>query len=239
MKKIPFLLTTFIITLVLISFSCSQQNQEPASRSNILKFSEDNFVEIINKIKEDPTMTREQLTLFTNGIARMGTQTDSLVGKTVGEIIQLQKDYLRRSALTSMLSTSMNIHHGFGLLGWEPVEQEGKQFDVFKYAIQNKSDKNLEVVEGLLKFYTNNNQLIRIYPIRVEQSIGVDSTQQFESTFRYDSTNKSANMLRRLMTSETGRAIPIWQPTLIKLGDGSSISLGEDEEKEESPEAKE
>ncbi len=227
MRKLSFLFASVLITFVLISSSCSQQHNEP-SKSASLKFTKDNFVEVVNKIKNDPTISRDDLTLLTNGIARIGTDLDSLDGKTVGSIIEMQKEYLRKSALTQMLNTSMNINHGFGLVGWEPVTQDGKQFDIFKYAIQNKSNKTLQIIEGLLKFYTNNNQLIRIYPIKVDKSISIDSTQQFESTFAYDSTNRSALMLRKLMTGKSGNAIPVWQPTYIEFEDGSVISIEDD-----------
>jgi len=227
MRKISFILVSVLITFVLISSSCSQQHNEP-SRSATLKFDVNNFSEVINKVKHDPTISQEDLSLFSNGIARIGTDIDSLNGKTVGNIIELQKEFIRKSALTQMLNTSMNINHGFGLIGWEPSSEGQKQFDKFKYAIQNKSNKSIKIVEGLLKFYTNNNQLIRIYPIKVEQNLGVDSTQQFESIFAYDSTNRSAVMLRRLMTNKSGNAVPVWQPTFIEFGDGSIITLGDD-----------
>jgi hypothetical protein len=229
MKKVSFLLLSFLIAFVLVSSSCSQQ-QDKTARTASLKFTKDNFVEVINQVKHDPTITQEDLNLFSNGIARIGANLDSLDGKSVGAIIQLQKEHLRKSALTQMLNTSMNMNHGFGLVGWEPVTEGEKQFDVFKYAIQNKSNKNIKIVEGLLKFYTNNNQLIRIYPIKVDQNIGVDSTQQFESIFAYDSTNRSAQLLRRLMTGKSGNAVPVWQPTFIQFGDGSIITLGDDPE---------
>jgi len=229
MRKMTFFLASFFISFVLISSSCSQQ-QDEEPRSASLKFDKNNFTEIINQVKHDPTISQEYLTLFSNGIARIGARIDSLEGKTVGNIIELQKEFLRKSAMTQMLNTSMNINHGFGLIGWEPTTDADKKFDKFKYAIQNKSNKNIQIIEGLLKFYTTNNQLIRIFPIKIDQNIGVDSTQQFESIFAYDSTNRSALLLRRLMTNKSGNALPVWQPTFIQFGDGSIITLGEDKE---------
>jgi hypothetical protein len=237
MRRMSFFLASLFISFVLISSSCSQQHDE-APRSASLKFDKENFSEVINQVKHDPTISQEDLTLFSNGIARIGAEIDSLEGKTVGSIIELQKEFVRKSAMTQMLNTSMNINHGFGLIGWEPTIDGDKKFDKFKYAIQNKSNKNIKIVEGLLKFYTTNNQLIRIFPIKIDQLIGVDSTQQFESIFAYDSTNRSALMLRRLMTNKSGNALPVWQPTFIQFGDESIITLGDDNEPAKEEKAK-
>jgi hypothetical protein len=237
MRKVSFILASLLICFVLISNSCSQQHNE-APRSATLKFDKGNFSEIINQVKHDPTISQEDLTFFSNGLLRIGSEVDSLEGKTVGNIIELQKEFARKSAMTQMLNTSMNINHGFGLIGWEPSVDGEKKFDKFKYAIQNKSNKNIQIIEGLLKFYTNNNQLIRIFPIKIDQKIGVDSTQQFESIFAYDSTNRSAVMLRRLMTNKTGNALPVWQPTYLQFEDGSIITLGDDKEPAKEEKAK-
>ena len=127
----------------------------------------------------------------------------------------------------------MNMNHAFGLMGWEPVINEGNEFDVFKYALQNKSKKDIKLIEGYLKFFTSNNNLIRVFPIKVSKTILVDSTQQFQSTFKYDSTNNSAKILRNLMRAKSGNAIPIWQPVTIVFSDDSSISVAEEKKEEE------
>jgi hypothetical protein len=50
--------------------------------------------EIAEKVKAEPALTKEEVELFANGLVRLGINKDSVIGKTVLDIIKSQKNSL-------------------------------------------------------------------------------------------------------------------------------------------------
>ena len=227
-----------IVGISIFTFSACDNKKESAIRNEVI--SDNNITEIITKIKNDKDITKEEIDLITAAFTRYVNTPDSLKGKKIGDLIDQQSERRRKTSLNSLVTTSIGLFHQFGFIGWEPSAKDLDTFNVFKFVIHNKSKKDIKEVQGLLKFVTSGNQLIRAFPVIVNQEIKAEKNQPFQSVYKLDKNSKSDVLLHQLLKNKTPNVIPMWQATKIVFADGSEIVVpgfdkkkGEQGEKEE------
>ncbi len=208
-------------TLLLIS-SCTKVDNSPI-KSEI--FNTTNIPDIIDKMKIDKALKNEDIEMFSASLARNSMTLDSLNGKTIGQIIDAQRDFLRESSVSGLVTTAVQVSHGFKYLGWQSKDEGDKKFNVFGFAIQNKSKQDIKHVVGLLKFVDETNQMIRGFRINVTQEIKANTLSQFNSTFPFDEKNQNDIKLRDMLDKKVPNLYAGWQPTLIEYSNGKKLSL--------------
>lgn len=96
--KIKFFLTALLCTIILVS--CGQNGRNSAVMNE--KITATNLDDIAKKIIADKSMDSKDLELFLNGIARLGNVKDSLVGKTVKDVIVWQEDFIKKNEYATL-----------------------------------------------------------------------------------------------------------------------------------------
>jgi len=220
MKNIVKILAV-VVFCASISFIGGCQKEEAKVKQEVINVA--NLPELLDKIKADEAFKKEDIDLFVQGLGRFAATLDSVNGKTVGQIINLEKDFLRKSSLLGLTTTAMNIVQGFGYVGWQPLEQADKKYFQFGFAIQNKTKEDFKNVEGLLKFVTANNQLIKAFRIKIEQGVPAGKVQQYNSTFIMDQSNKNDILLNDVLVAKNPNVYTVWEPTLIEFAGGKKI----------------
>lgn len=211
-----------IIILFLFILSNSLYSQESSSPLLDQKISTTNLFEISQEIIKDNKISNEDIELFAKGIARLGVMNDSLNGKTVGEVIASQKNYLQRVYSKEMFGNAarvqMIMHHQFQYIAVQPQDEGDQKIDLVIFDVANISDKEITNLEGILKLYDKNNNLIKMYHIDSEVSIPVDKTERIGQPFFHDKENPKDEYIRSEASFRS-----IWQPIEISFSDGSSI----------------
>jgi hypothetical protein len=191
------------------------------------KIDKQNPIELAQKMKEDEKVSREEMDLFTNAMARMSNTPDSLVGKTIGEIIDMQSKALRNASAQTLINTAkrteMFLNHSFKYHGFKPAEEKGTPLNVLIFEIVNNSDKEISHIEGALSFYNKNNQLVKRFNLStLDGKIPAGKSQKFQNPFKHDPENQR-DVIFRNQKNLRG----VWQPMEIKFADGESVSFKE------------
>lgn len=222
MKSILGLIILGIFISFLTMTSCSKVDNSPI-KSEI--FNTTNIPDLIDRMKNDITLKNEDIEMFSASLARNSMTLDSLNNKTIGQIIDSQREFLRESSVSGLVTTAVQVSHGFKYLGWNAKDEGDKKFNVFGFAIQNKSKQDIKRVVGLLKFVDETNQMIRGFRINVTQEIKANTVSQFNSTFPYDAGNQNDIKLREMLDKKVPNLYAGWQPILIEYSNGKKLSL--------------
>lgn len=212
----------FAMLFVFVGIIISGCTKQEFTNTNIMseKITLHNLPEIAKKIKAEPALTKEEIELFTNGLVRLGTVKDSVVGKTVLDIIKSQKEFVLQQSKAFCENTAsrvdLAINHKFTYIGYQPLEQNGQQINAIIFEITNLSDKEIRFVRGQLNFYTPDNQLLKVFNLIADRPIKPGELQRFVNPFNHDKNNQRDEIFRN---SKNLRAI--WAPTSIEFVDGS------------------
>lgn len=220
-----------LISLAILS-SCQQNEKNPAVYKEII--TKENLVELSEKLDKTSELDALDLQYFSAAISRLGV-IDSLAGKSVGEVIKLQKEFARNQAATALISTAPRIelilNHSFKYVGVAPKDDAGTPLNVIVYEVTNKSDKDMVDLQGGLQFVTpQGNKLVKVYPIKSQIAIEKNGAIKPGETRRlllpFDHSNSSVrdSLVRNLNTLKH-----LWQPVEITFADGTKISVKKDE----------
>lgn len=211
-----------ILLLAVVGVILSACTKQEFTNANVMseKITLHNLPEIAEKVKAEPALTKEEVELFANGLVRLGVNKDSVIGKTVLDIIKSQKEYVMQQSKSFCEATAkrvdLAINHKFVYIGYQPLEKDGQQLNVIIFEITNVSDKEIRVVKGELDFYTPENALLKAYNLASDRPIKAGETQRFAMPFVHESTNQRDEIFRN---SKNLRAI--WMPLSIEFSDGS------------------
>ena len=226
--------TMLSLVLVLVLASCQPNKKESKNLKEII--TKTNITELFKTLRDDKDFTSEDFELLTNGMTRLVTlSVDSLLGKSVGQVIQIQKDFRREqtaaSAANQATTVELVLNHDFKYIGIKPTEVETKDnsmkdVDFIVYEITNKSEKEIAELQGVLRFMDQNNQLVKVYPILSSkilkgESIKPGETKRIAHPFDHDVNNPRDEKIR----NDHANLRPIWICTKIEFKDGSTISV--------------
>lgn len=153
MKKSALLL----VALICIGFAaCNKSDRSAAIYSE--KYTINNFREIANKIKSSDDMPSEDMNYLTNALKRLSFSPDSVVGKTVKELIEIEMKYVKyitRKAVSDISDISilrLNTKNVF--LGVLPsANKAGEQINNLYFEFDNKYNKPIKSIAGEIVFF--------------------------------------------------------------------------------------
>lgn len=224
MKKlfIPLILITILVV------SCNQKQTSPLYKE---KISKNNLIDLTKKIKNDKMMSHEEVQLFTNGLSRMVTNEDSIESKTIGDVIEYQREYLRENAVNNMVFNVNRVKMMDVLkmkyLGLVPRDTNNQQSNIIVCEVENTTEQDIKNLDGYLNFYNNQNQLVKRYNIKTKEAIE-PGKKRIVIPFIHDPENRLDVMMRT-----NNKLRPIWNPTTVELEDGTIFTTQKEEEKEE------
>lgn len=230
MKSLKLIILTFI-SLAIIT-SCQQAEKNPAVYKETI--TKDNLIELSEKVENTKELDALDLQYFNAGITRLGV-IDSLNGKTIGEVINLQKEFQRVQSATALSNTAPRIqlvmNHGFKYIGVAPKDDAGTPLNIIVYEVTNKSEKDMVDLQGGLQFVTNQgNKLVKVYPIKssivLEKNgpIKPGETRRLALPFDHVSTSVRDSIVRNINNLKH-----LWQPVEITFADGTKISAKSEE----------
>jgi len=214
--------TILVIILGLLLASCG--------KDSVLKnevYNNANLAEIVEKVKADKNFKKEDIEMFSAGIARFAATPDTINGKTIAQIIDQQKDYMRESSVAGLLNTALTTSHGFKYLGWQSQELDGKQYNLFGFILQNRTKQDMKRMLGLMKFVDQNNVMIRGFRINIAQIVKSGMAAQFNSTFPVEPNNASDEKLIELLKAKAPNVYVVWQPELVEFANGKKLAIND------------
>ncbi len=223
------------IIFVLLIAGCQPKAKESKLLGEVV--TKTNVTEIFKKLRDDMDFTAQDFELFTNGMTRMVTMSvDSLMGKSVGQIIEIQRNFERDQIASTAANQATKIelvmNHEFKYVGMKPTQiddkdKNKKEIDFLIYEITNKSEKEMTNIEGVLQFMDKDNQLVKVYPIvsskilKEGEVIKPGETKRFAHPYDHDVNNVRDEKIR----NDHANLRPIWICTKIDFKDGSKISV--------------
>jgi len=211
---------TIVLLVAILSLSSCVEKEYSNSKVLQEKISLHNLTDIIQKVKSDNQITKEEIEYFTNGMLRLSSNKDSVVGKSVAEIIKKQREYVHNQSLTFFERTisrvNLGINHKFNYIGLQVRDADNQMTDVIVYEITNTSDKEIKNVKGLLQFYSQENLLIKQYNLNFELNLQPNETKRSGNPFVHDKDNPRDNTIRNSTNLKA-----IWNPEEIEFTDGT------------------
>lgn len=221
-----------VLLIAVLSFmiSCNTE-KKPAVFTE--KVNKNNLEEITNKIKNDQTLEAEEVEIINRGITRLAVNgTDTLIGLSIGEIYEYQKDFLKEQANNiideNMKKVALILNHEFKYIGLTPRKDtsNNQDYDFIVYEITNKGEKPIKNIFGVLQFYNQQNQLVKQYPLKSDvglkgELIEPNKTKRIVLPYYHDKKNIRDSIMR------STRLRTIWQPRSIIFADDTKISVDE------------
>ncbi len=219
------LLSLLVAAVVFFTACNNQKNDELTSPVAKEKITLHNLEDISNKIAADSSFSQENIEYFINAITRVGAEKDSLVGKTIAEIISSQKKFLKDRTIETLKNSgariSLFLNHTFHYAGinFNDADKNNK-INNLVFDIKNTSDKVIKKVEGRLFFYTPNGELVKLYNLvtATEIPVNTEKPMRFSMPFQHLEDNQRDKIIR-----ESTNLRAVWTPTLIEFADGTKI----------------
>ncbi len=205
---------------VCLGAACNNQTLDPKIANQ--KITKTNLAQISEEMQKKAT--DEDIEYFVNAITRLGNTPDSIIGKSVQQLIEEQKKYYRGELEKTLVGTGTRValflnhqfkYHGIRFLDEDP--NQPKNDIVFE--ITNISDKEIKRIEGNLSYYDNNGNIIRIFQLATGTNIPVTNEKSLIFSMPFNHNVKTADTLIR--TRKDLRAI--WTPTMIEFADGEVL----------------
>ena len=211
-----------LFVLFLLLSSCSEQKSTLLNK----KISKNNIIEISEKLGQDKLISNIQLDEFKNGLGQIIAENDTLVGKTVADIITKGNSFNRKSILTSTIKNSskaeISLTLAYQLKSINPTDNENGLFNIATFIFQNNSDVDINKVEGTLEIrYKSNNKLLKNLPVLFTDVIPSSKAIQKKINYVHDPKNNRDILFRQDMN----KLIAIWVPKSIDFVDGKKIKI--------------
>ncbi|MFN3195025.1 MAG: hypothetical protein ACE364_03645 [Chlorobiota bacterium] len=212
------------ITLIAIALlglaSCQQQSKKtPSFFKDTVNF--DLLADMKNILDDNSKdLTLEDVNYLNAAIRYYSPIKDSLLGKTVGELIEGQKERTLKTNINLVQATAFSTLFTqsikFNIKDFQAVEQEnGKPLNVPTYQFQNISGKEIVKLQGVVDYYNGDN-LIKRFTVEVDKAIPAEKTLNQPYPYNHDVENKRDVFVR----NNFNKLRKVWIPTVIEFADG-------------------
>lgn len=223
------LISKTLALLIAVSIFVSCGNQTPKSQYLDEKVTKDNLYTLAQKISDENKMSREDIQLLTGAINRLGLNADSIVGKSIGELIAIQNDFIRQQEFKQMVSilakAEIIANHTIKYIGLKPLDTLGNSYDYIIFDITNNSTKSIKELTGQFRFLDANGNIIKAYPIELSKIMTSPSelkskeTRRFVYPFFHDKNNQRDEIVRNTKGLQV-----VWFPSVMEYTDNTKIS---------------
>jgi hypothetical protein len=216
-----------LLVVVCIFTSCNIDKDVLSSEIANTIITKSNLQTIADNIVKDNTISNANIELFVNAITRLGNYPDSLVGKSVGQLIQEQKNFAYKRDQDALVSASARIalflNHKFNYAGliFQDDDPKNKLNNII-FDVTNNSGKEIIKLTGILQFYTTAGEIVRAYDIETASPIPPTSSDKKPTRMGMPFKHEDGNIRDSLIRYSKDLSA-IWTPTLIEFKDGTSI----------------
>ena len=164
--------------------------------------------------------------MFSTALGRIATTKDSLEGKTVRDIIDNQRAIVKKNNLKNIRQISMRMKMdnalGYSFNKMFRVDTLDKQMNILNFDLINKSDKDIQKVEGFINVVNQQNQLLKRFPVSVEKTVPAGKKATVQSNpYVHDPNNRSDMIIRNNQVKKNA----IWQAIMIEFADGTKLQM--------------
>lgn len=229
-------ITIKLLTIIAIAFVIFTGCEQKAKKSPLLNESitKDNLVQIITEAGKDPLLTADEMKYLSTGMTTLLSKSvDSLVGKTLAQVIEFEIENERNQMAANLANVATRselvLNHKFLLVGLAPQADtaNNRELNSIVFEFTNRSDKDIVDFKGALQIYTQNRQLVKNFimgkiPVVLgNQPIKAGETRRIIYPFVHDPNNNNDMTLR----TQWDQMRRIWVPSEIIFADGTKISV--------------
>ena len=209
-----------LLSLLIFPVGCSKKQSKLLNEP----INVENIVDLAAKIKDENVMPREDLDMLTAGLARLSDSKDSINGKTIGQIIEMQKEFYHKSSIAGLVSNAnriqMNNSIGIKFTQKLMIDNDTTQADGVEFVLTNTSGKDILSIKGAIRIINNQNQLVKVRPVVYENinfKAGAQSKQR--EFWAHDNNNQFDVAMRN-----TKELTALWVAESITFADGKKLS---------------
>lgn len=187
------------------------------------KITNENLNRLASKASQSE-MSNSDKNLFAAGLMRYANNPDSLIGKTINDVIAKQQEYeseiAQRNVDEAAARLALFMNHSFKYLGVKyddtnPAQKKNK----LVFQVTNKSNKDIAHIFGTLTFYALDGTMIKMYDLGTGGGIISHNGKAiiFEQSFLHDDSFRDS----LVRYSKELRAV--WTPSIIQFVDSSKL----------------
>ena len=227
MKNFNRTMIIFLAITALAISSCTQKAESPI-HSEVFQISD--IADLVTRIKSDKNFSKEDLDYLSAAMSRYIQTPDSINGKKISEIIEIQKEFVRESSVTTFTNTAIGTIVSSRYVGWEADSVNKTNIQGFKIYMKNRTKKDIKRVFGRLNFFTNQNQVLGLFDVNLTVSIPSDKEAIILAKIAANNQNNGLNNIQKIretLENAPNTLFAQWTVTEVEFSDGKMISLNE------------
>jgi len=221
-------LLIFALVVTVLLTSCKNSNESSSLiLDEVIKL--ENVAELTTRLNSDQGITYDDKISYNRGIQLLSISKDSLVGKTVRDIIAFDKD----KTLNDNMKAGQQSANVFELKNQAPVkltkfvptvDANGSPQNTLTYEVYNMSSMTMERVTGMLRLFNkSNNALVKQFELKVSEPIENGKGRAVSMNYLHDTTNNRDLFIRQNL--QTGQLRMEWVPDTVIYSDGKILSV--------------
>lgn len=212
-----------VLSLTFVLYSCETNNKVIELDT---KITPENLTTIVEKISTNDKVESAKIDLLISYFNNYSSFRDSLIGKTLNEIIEseLKRERNNKSLTFKQLSKNLAFNNTFAIVldTIKTYDEDNKiPINLFIYSMKNMGNKTIKSVNGFIEFYDGQNNLIKKYGVDFKYKLLPGKTVSQQYPYDHDPNNPRDIYIR----TSYKNTIIIWKPIKLEYEDGSVLDL--------------
>lgn len=221
MKNLTKAVVIMAIIAILTPFASCQKS---GSKFLSEKIESSNIAELMAKIKDEGSLSKEDTDYLISGITRLGEVKDSIVGKTISQVIESQKVFTKSNTYSALVAQANRIEMSMALTvrGAQKLmaKNDTINMDGCQLFIKNNSAKEIKAIKGEIRFVNQQSQLIKVLPVNWDNANLKPNTEiEHKELWKHNPDVQFDKAYRELPN-----VIPLWVPESITFSDGKKLN---------------
>lgn len=203
MKKVTILM---LLGITLLTAACGTKENDRSAAVYEKKFTLSNFNDVATLVKGNKDISSEDVVLLTNALKRLVATKDSIIGKTVKQLIENELRYVRDYSDAQFADVAnicmLRVNTESKFLGVLPADgKDGKSINNLYFEFKNNMNKSFKSIAGEIQFYFRQDSTsapIPVKPIKFnfEKEIAAHSVDTLIFYQPYSPTDDVSELLR-------------------------------------------
>jgi hypothetical protein len=212
---------TLVIAMAVLFSACQQKKESPILKE---QFSVKDLPQLIEKIRNDKDLTREEIEILNAGITGNMNRLDSIEGKTLKNIIETRQKILKKNSINKFVNTALALNVASRYIGWVPDTTNTTGIVGYKIYVKNKSSKEIKRIFGRLNFFTNQKRIVGLFDVNL--TVNIPSEKESVILAKISQNNmKNVAQIRNILETAPNTLFAQWQVLEVEFTDGDVISL--------------
>jgi hypothetical protein len=219
---------TAVIAMAFLFTACQQKKESPILKE---QFSVKDLPQLIEKIRNDEDLTREEIEILNAGITGNMNRLDSIEGKTLKNIIETRQRILKKNSVNKLVNTAIALNVASRYIGWVPDTTNSTGIIGYKIYVKNRSPKEIKRIFGRLNFFTNQKRIVGLFDVNLTVKISAGKESIILAKISQNNM-KNIAQIRNILETKPNTLFAQWQVLEVEFSDGNVISLMNKKEKD-------